>query len=280
MKKLIILFLSLLISNSFSYAYQNFDGMYSYNEYGEGKHISTSFADTNTEVLFIVDFSGSMNKRLGYAPKAFLAIDAIRAILRDTGQTTKIGLRIFGITDRSIYQYSESGVEYNKQNLCTASELVMPIAKYNNENISDSLSRYKPQGATPIGYALRQAIQNDFSRTASLKHIILITDGYETCGDDPCMYISRIMQMRNDIKIDVIGITVNQNEYSKLNCIARASNGNYFSVNSPDDFEVKFKQAFKSSAPVNVVKSPIKINNFINNLGSIKYKNFAYEFKN
>ena len=100
MKKLIILFLSLLISNSFSYAYQNFDGMYSYNEYGEGKHISTSFADTNTEVLFIVDFSGSMNKRLGYAPKAFLAIDAIRAILRDTGQTTKIGLRIFGITDR------------------------------------------------------------------------------------------------------------------------------------------------------------------------------------
>ena len=280
MKKLILVFFSIILSTSFSYAYQNFDGKYNYNEYGRERNISTSFSDANTEVLFVVDFSGSMNKRLGYAPKAFLAIDAIRSILNDTGQTTKIVLRIFGVTDRSIYQYSESGVEYNKHNLCTASELVMPIAKYNNENISDSLSRYKPQGATPIGYALRQAIQNDFSPTASLKHIILITDGYETCGDDPCMYISRIMQMRNDIKIDVIGITVNENEYSKLSCISRVTKGNFFAVNSPDDFELKFRQAFKSSAPVNVVKSPIKINNFMNNLGAIKYKNFAYEFKN
>ena len=280
MKKLFLLFFSLYISISCVYAYQNFDGMYNYNEYGNGQRVNTSFADYDTEVLVVVDFSGSMNKRLGYAPKAFLAIDAIRAILNDTGKTTKIGLRIFGITDRSIYQYSESGVEYNKHNICTASELVMPIARYNNENISDSLSRFKPQGATPIGYSLRQAIQNDFSPNASLKHIILITDGYETCGDDPCMYISHIMQMRKDIKIDVIGITVNENEYSKLNCIAQVSKGNFFAVNSPDDFEVKFRQAFRSSAPVNVVKSPIKINNFINNLGSIKYKNFAYEFKN
>ena len=111
-------------------------------------------------------------------------------------------------------------------------------------------------------------------------HIILITDGYETCGDDPCSFITRIMQVRNDIKIDVIGITVTENEYSKLNCISKAAKGNFFAVNSPDDFEVKFRQAFRSSAPVNVVKSSLKINNFMNNLGAIKYKNFAYEFKN
>lgn len=280
MKKLFLLFFSLYLSISFSYAYQNFDGMYNYNEYNSEKKVNTSFADSNTEVLFIVDFSGSMNKRLGYAPKAFLAIDAIRSILNDTGKTTKIGLRIFGITDRSIYQYTQSGVEYNKHNLCTASELVLPIAKYNNENISDSLSRFKPQGATPIGYSLRQAIQNDFSPNASLKHIILITDGYETCGDDPCLYISRIMQLRNDIKIDVIGITVTDNQYSQLNCIAQASKGKFFAVNSPEDFEVKFRQAFRSTAPVNIVKTPIKINNFVNSFGSIRYKNFAYEFKN
>ena len=85
---------------------------------------------------------------------------------------------------------------------------------------------------------------------------------------------------RNDIKIDVIGITVTENEYSKLNCISKAAKGNFFAVNSPDDFEVKFRQAFRSSAPVNVVKSSLKINNFMNNLGAIKYKNFAYEFKN
>lgn len=263
-------------------AYQEFDGKYNYNSYQNGNNINANYIDDNTEVLFIMDFSGSMKQRLGYAPKAFLAIDAIRAILNETGNQTKIGLRVFGITDRSLYEYSEKGVEYNKHNICTASELVMPIAKYNNENISQILSKYNPEGATPIGYSLRQAIQNDFSPNSSLKHIILITDGYENCGDDPCTYISRIMQLRKDIKIDVIGITVEENQYSKLNCIAKAANGTYYRVDSPTDFEIKLKQAFRSTTPPIETKTIQPVKTILNptSISNIKYKNFAYEFKN
>lgn len=280
MKKIFLSIITLLFLSLSAYSYSTFNNNYNYNEYGSGASVNTNFADNNAEVLFVVDFSGSMNKRLGYAPKAFLAIDAIRAILNDTGEKTKIGLRIFGVTDRSMYEYSESGVEYNKHNLCTASELVMPIARYNNENISDALSKYKPQGATPIGYALRQAIQNDFTQNASLKHIILITDGYETCGDDPCLFLKRIMQLRNDIKVDVIGITITENQYSKLSCISNVANGNFYAVNSPDDFENKFRQAFKSTTLMNVVTPPIKVNSLINIPSQIRYKNFAYQFVN
>lgn len=280
MKKIFISILTLLLVTLSAYSYSNYDGKYSYNQYGTNSNVNPNFSDSNAEVLFVVDFSGSMNKRLGYAPKAFLAIDAIRSILNETGDRTKIGLRIFGITDRSIYEYSESGVEFNKHNLCTASELVLPIARYNNENISDALSKYKPHGATPIGYSLRQAVQNDFTASASLKHIILITDGYETCGDDPCLFIQRIMQLRNDIKIDVIGITVTENQYSKLSCISNAANGNFYAVNSPDDFETKFRQAFKSTNLINVVYPPIKPTNLLNFPSEIKYKNYAYQFMN
>ncbi len=282
MKKLLHIILILFFSVTSAEAYQNFDGKYNYNTYKDGTNVNTNYVDDNTEVLFIMDFSGSMNKRLGYAPKAFLAIDAIRAILNETGNQTKIGLRVFGITDRSLYEYSERGVEYNKHNICTASELVMPIAKYNNDNISQVLSKYNPEGATPIGYSLRQAIQNDFSPNAKLKHIILITDGYENCGDDPCTYISRIMQLRNDIKIDVIGITVEENQYSKLNCIAKAAKGTYYRVDSPTDFEIKFKQAFRSTVPPVETKTiqPIRTTFNSASMSNIKYKNFAYEFKN
>lgn len=281
MKKILSTLILFIFATLCAKAYQNFDGKYNYNTYNSGAKVSTNFSDDDTEVLFIMDFSGSMNKHMGYAPKSFLAIDAIRSILNETGTRTKIGLRVFGITDRSLYEYSERGVEYNKLNICTASSLVMPIARYNNENISDILSNYKAQGATPIGYSLRQAIQNDFSPNTSLKHIILVTDGYENCGDDPCAYISKIMKLRNDIKIDVIGITVDENQYSKLNCISNAANGSYYRVDSPDDFDIKFKQAFHSTTPKTTVSEPVITKSFQNrNSFDIKYKNFAYEFKN
>lgn len=282
MKKILYISLILLFSVMSAKAYQEFDGKYNYNSYQDGNNVNTNYINDDTEVLFIMDFSGSMNKRLGYAPKAFLAIDAIRAILNETGERTKIGLRVFGITDRNMYEYSESGREFNRLNICTASTLVMPIARYNNENISDILSRYKAQGATPIGYSLRQAIQNDFSPNAALKHIILVTDGYENCGDDPCVYISKIMQLRNDIKIDVIGITIDENQYSKLNCIAKAAKGNYYRVDSPTDFDIMFKQAFRSSAPPIKTQTVQPVKTILNTTSSsnIKYKNYAYEFKN
>lgn len=281
MKKILSTLIIFLLATLCAKAYQNFDGKYNYNNYQFGNNVNTNSSNEDSEVLFIMDFSGSMNKHLGYAPKAYLAIDAIRAILSETGEKTKIGLRVFGVTDRDLYEYSESGQEFNKLNICTASTLVMPIARYNTENISDVLSRYKAQGATPIGYSLRQAIQNDFSPNASLKHIILVTDGYENCGDDPCRYISKIMQVRNDIKIDVIGITVDENQYSKLNCIAKATKGNYFSVDSPSDFEIKFKQAFSSTTPVVEVSQPTIVKTFNSpSASNIRYKNFAYEFKN
>lgn len=260
-------------------SYENFNGRYSYSEYDKNANYSANLSSKDDEVLFIVDFSASMNKRMGYAPKAFHAIDAIRDILEDAGQETKIGLRVFGISDKPYIELDRDGYSYNKENICSASSLLLPVARYNNQNISDRLSTLNPQGATPIGYSLRQAVQNDFSPSASLKHIILITDGGENCGDDPCLFIKRLMQLRNDIRIDVIGITVDNNAYSQLNCIASAAKGNYYSVNEPDDFKIKFKQAF-NARPIQVKTAPNNIPTTTQKNDGIRYKNFVFEFDN
>jgi len=263
-----------------AHSYQTFDGKYNYNSYGEGSSTYVKTDSNGEEVLFIVDFSSSMNKKMGYSPKIYHAIDAIRDILSEAGDNAKIGLRVFGVTDKPMYDIEPSGVSYNKKNICSASSLVLPIAKYNRENISDRLSHLKPQGATPIGYSLRQAVQNDFSQNSStIKHIILITDGRENCGDDPCLFIKRLMQMRDDFKIDVIGITVDENAYSQLHCIASAAKGGYYAVNSPEEFTVKFKQAFNSSAKITKKTNPVKVTTVKNSLNDgIKYKNYAFRF--
>ncbi len=267
-----------------AYSYQNFDGRYNYNKYNEKYDTNVTQTDNNSEVLFILDGSGSMNGKIGFSPKLFHAIDAIRNILNESGDTAKIGLRIFG------YNMNDSNLLYPNRKysrpdiveLCRESSLVLPIARYNSSNISDRLSNIKANGQSPIGYSLRQAVQNDFSPNSPLKHIILITDGGENCGDDPCLYIKKLMQLRDDIKIDVIGITVDDNAYSQLNCIAQAGKGNFYSIDNADDFKLKFKQAFNSniktivpdnvSPDINKISFPKNINN-----GTI-YKNYALQF--
>lgn len=283
LKKFVILLfiiLVLFVSTKKVFSYENFDGRYSYSEYDSNTNYQANLSNKDEEVLFIVDFSASMSKRMGYAPKAYHAIDAIRSILNDAGNSTKIGLRVFGISDKPYLEMDRDGYSYNKANICSASSLLLPVARYNNQNISDRLSTLTPQGATPIGYSLRQAVQNDFTPNASFKHIILITDGGENCGDDPCLFIKRLMQLRNDIRIDVIGITVDENAYSQLNCIASAAKGNYYSVNEPDDFNVKFKQAFNARPTVQIQTKQNVTPVVLPKNDGIKYKNFVFEFDN
>ena len=206
MKKYILLFIILTFICqgilSKSYTLNN----YSYQEVNSSQNNINISSSSDEEVLFIMDFSGSMQKKLGYTPKIYLAIDALRDIMSEVGASTKIGLRIFGVTDKRAVERVGNKLILNEKVLCTASSLVMPIARYNSSNISNKLSKYSPKGATPIGYSLRQAVQNDFSPNAPLKHIILISDGVENCGDDPCLFIRNLMQLRDDYKIDVNSI--------------------------------------------------------------------------
>lgn len=232
-------------------SYDTFDGRYHYNQNNEmpsGGYYSDFSQSGNEEILLIVDFSSSMNKQLGTTARYIQAIDAIDKVLRAIPRETKIGLRVFGISSNVTLRVDSNGNgRFNTHQICTSSKLAIPIASNNNSNISNKLSEYRPTGATPIGYSLRQAVQNDFNISNSMKHIILVTDGGENCGDDPCQYIKRLMATRNDITIDVIGITVDQNAYSQLYCIANSANGKYYNTQSVDDLNNTFKKVF---APV------------------------------
>ncbi len=282
MKKYILLFIILTFICqgilSKSYTLNN----YSYQEVNSSQNNINISSSSDEEVLFIMDFSGSMQKKLGYTPKIYLAIDALRDIMSEVGASTKIGLRIFGVTDKRAVERVGNKLILNEKVLCTASSLVMPIARYNSSNISNKLSKYSPKGATPIGYSLRQAVQNDFSPNAPLKHIILISDGVENCGDDPCLFIRNLMQLRDDYKIDVIGITVDENAFSQLKCIANAAKGNYYSVNSPSDFKVKFKEALNSTHNIkpNFTMPQVKMPEEKQIIDDTKYKNYTFEFFN
>ena len=216
------------------------------------------------------------------------ALDAVKNILLTSDTSSKIGLRIFGYTENPEMVLTPRGYKYNLDKLCEATSLVFPPAKYNSVYILDKLQKLKPWGVTPIEYSLRQAVMNDFSNDENIiKHIILVTDGAENCHGSPCGYVSELMRMRKDFKVDVIGISISSNDYKQLSCIAEAGSGGFYAVEKPEDFNSKFRDAVNSSN--SYIK--ILINKYFliknssntgiygrNSAGRIEYKNYTFQF--
>ncbi len=200
-----------------------------------------------SRVLFIVDFSNSMNERMGNRTKLEVALDTLSSILPQIPQNVQTGLRIYG--HRGGFTYVDG---------CMASKLAVPMAANNSGAILNSLYRTSAVGWTPITYSLKQAVNADFAGISGQKHIILLTDGGENCDESPCTYAIELMKTRNDISIDVIAFDIfDQEARNQLRCTALTTSGKFYSANSPEELR---NSLFESLNIDKDVKGKIKIN--------------------
>jgi len=172
---------------------------------------------------------------------------------------------------------------YPPQN-CDDTKLEVPFAKNNISKIKHRLKSINPKGTTPIAYALDKA-RNDFTKCENCRNIIvLITDGIEECGGDPCEVSLSLQKEGISLKPFVIGIG---NDFSEaFNCV-----GSYYDATSESAFSkalnVVISQALnKTTAQVNLLNEndrPVETNvnmTFYDNLsGKIKY-NFVHTMNN
>ena len=231
------------------------------------------------ELLFMFDASLSMSDDFYGTPKYQIAVREVKSMLDKLGPQHKVGLRTIGIIlDSSVLKYLQ-----NPDEMCKATQLTVPIRPNSASFVKSSLDNIVPLGTTPLEYTLRLSLDSDFTRSVPLKHIVLITDGADSCGGDPCRYARAAMMQRSDVKIDIIAIGVNDIEVQQLKCIADAAKGNVFLVSNPKDIENAVNTIYSNintlpvTPSVNYQTNSIKteINNFPT--GSVKYKNYHFE---
>ena len=227
-----------------------------------------SFAEE--EILIIFDASSSMLYKVNNEPKYIQTIKVLKKVLSQTDNSKKIGLRVIGVSvDSNLLSYVIS-----PEKMCKSTKILSPIKSNNINNIISNLdSIILPLGLSPITYSLSMAIDNDFSTNANPKHIILVTDGEEGCDKDPCEYIKEISSIRNDIKIDVIAISVNSNnDFMQLKCLAEYTGGKIKSANNTDEINIAFHSFLpKLSSFYNIPNDNLTKRNIIN------YKNYLLE---
>ena len=116
-------------------------------------------------ILFILDFSNSMNETLHGESKIDMMLNTMRQIIPKMSAHTSVGLRVYG-----------HKMGFTPIDACRASSLIVPISENNGQNISNALYTVKPRGMTPITFSLKEAIRKDFLGFNGRKHIILLTE--------------------------------------------------------------------------------------------------------
>ena len=207
---------------------------------------SVQRASKDSQILFIVDFSNSMNEEIMGKSKLEMARTTLAEILPKISPDVKLGLRIYG--HRAGFTYLQG---------CQASKLFVPLGLGNYQTIMTSLYSNNATGWTPITYSLKQAVNSDFIGSTGKKHIILLTDGGENCDESPCTYVINLMKTRDDVVIDVIAFDIKDIEANnQLRCTALTTSGKFLSAQNEEDLS---NSLFESVGINKDVRANVKI---------------------
>ena len=173
-------------------------------------------------ILFIFDASQSMLGRWQSGRK----IDIAKKLLSNMVDSLKymenleIGLRVYG---------HQKG--YPPQD-CDDTKLEINFlpAHLAADRMKAKLSMIRARGTTPIANSLEEGAK-DFPSGIARNIVILITDGKEECGMDPCA-VSRLYQRKGIIlKPFVIGVGLDVSWKKTFDCVGR-----YFDASKESDF--------------------------------------------
>ena len=169
-------------------------------------------AQSSDAVYIIFDASGSM---WGQLPDKSHKVVVAKSVLQD------FVAQDFGAKDLALRAYG-----HRRKGDCRDSQLVVPFGPSSAavDQVKAFTKDLNPLGKTPITYSLRQALEDFGDRKGE---IILITDGIETCDEDPCALVQAWKEQGIDINVHVVGFGLEEREKASLQCIAKASGTEY-----------------------------------------------------
>jgi Mg-chelatase subunit ChlD len=183
----------------------------------------SAMAAAPSDILFILDGSGSMWGQVDGVAKIETAKTALGKLLDEVPADARLGLITYGNHDEK----SCSDVSYAN-----------PLGADRRE-IKATVDQLQPLGKTPIDMALDLGLRKlaETEPNDIKKSMVLISDGIETCNGDPCDTAALAKYNGVDLKIHVVGFDVDAEARKQLQCIADQGGGQYFDAADTKGFE-------------------------------------------
>ncbi|MSP57935.1 MAG: von willebrand factor type a [Flavobacteriales bacterium] len=185
--------------------------------------VRNGYPGRKTRMLFLLDGSGSMLAEMGNYTRWAVAVTLMNTMV-DTLRSVndlEVGLRVFGHN------------QPNEKKDCNDTKLEVPFAPYNHKQFVQRLKQIKPLGYTSITQSLL-ASAKDFPADPTARNIIIIiTDGVEECGGDPCAVSEALQRKGIILRPFIIGLGTDNEVFRKAYSCA----GRYFNAENPSQFQ-------------------------------------------
>lgn len=195
-------------------------------------------AQTKSNILFILDGSNSMWGQVDGVAKIDTARVALTNLVNTIPNETNVGLMSYGIFSKD-----------------SCDDVHIMVSTYQNDRkgIINFVNTIKPKGKTPIARSLEMAGKELRLLKEDDNHIVLISDGIESCGGDPCAVAGQLVKQGINVRIHVVGFDVDIEADKQLACIASAGGGKYFQASSTEGFKEAIAEVKKE---VQVAETP------------------------
>ncbi|MEU5220490.1 VWA domain-containing protein [Streptomyces sp. NPDC020807] len=200
-------------------------------------------AKETPKVELVLDVSGSMRARdIDGQSRMSAAKQAFNEVLDAVPEEVALGIRTLG-------------ADYPGQDRkrgCKDTRQLYPVGPLDRTEAKTAVATLAPTGWTPIGPALLGAA-DDLEGGDATRRIVLITDGEDTCGVDPCQIARQIAAEGIHLVIDTLGLVPDAKTRQQLACIAEATGGTYTSIHRTEDLSRRVRQLVDRAADPVVV---------------------------
>lgn len=172
------------------------------------------------DTIVILDMSASMWGRINDQPKLEIAREAVRGMFSRFPPGSRVGLMAYG---------------HRQAGQCSDIQMLFPPGPVDAVAAGSVLDRLTARGRTPLTEAVRQA-------AVALRvqerggTIILVTDGIETCGGDPCALAAELEATNTAFTAHVVGFDLRTpSERARVACIAERTGGLFVPAADADE---------------------------------------------
>ena len=183
----------------------------------------------NTNVLIILDASGSMAQISGQTTKMDAAKDAINRFIDGLEVENNFNIALM------VYGHKGSNSVSDKAYSCSEIEILYPLGTLNKSQFKNSVAGFNAKGWTPIEGALNLAPSVFKGKEGENNHIILISDGIEQCDGNPVTAAKSIKDSDLKLTVNIIGFNITSSDQQKLKEISQASGGIFTNVTNNNE---------------------------------------------
>lgn len=181
-----------------------------------------------SDLVLILDASNSMWGQIDGVNKIVIAREAVGELIDGLPDTANVGLIAYG---------------HRRKSDCEDIEVLAQIGNVDKAALKATINSINPKGKTPITASINAAIE--LARERESTAIVLISDGLETCGLDPCQSVRAAKAEGLPFVLHVVGFDIAKENTAELECAAQAGGGLYLGAEDAPQLSAALQAAYE-----------------------------------